>query len=191
MPLSWDCAESQLLGDGAGSYLICCDRIATSLDTFAAWGKQLDGHPHAVNGSATQARDSGFDVVVTDPPYYDAIPYSDLMDFFYVWLRRTLVGLSPEYDRIFSNPLAPKWNHDETDGELIDEASRFKGDKEASKRNYEEGMARAFKACHGELVADGRLKTLVSIHASWEAVGETAAKLMARDFAGKAVLRRP
>ena len=30
------------------------------------------------------------DVVVTDPPYYDAIPYSDLMDFFYVWLRRTL-----------------------------------------------------------------------------------------------------
>ena len=37
-----------------------------------------------------------FDAIVTDPPYYDAIPYADLMDFFYVWLRRTLHGLSPE-----------------------------------------------------------------------------------------------
>ena len=31
-------------------------------------------------------------LVLTDPPYYDAIPYSDLMDFFYVWLRRTQVN---------------------------------------------------------------------------------------------------
>ena len=31
----------------------------------------------------------GFDVICTDPPYYDAIPYSDLMDFFHVWLRRS------------------------------------------------------------------------------------------------------
>lgn len=157
LPITWDCAESQLLGDGAGSYLICCDRIATALDTFCSWGSQLNGKPRAVNGSATSARDIGFDVVVTDPPYYDAIPYSDLMDFFYVWLRRTLVGINEEYDRVFSQPLAPKWNHDANDGELIDDASRFKGDREASKRNYEEGMARAFKACHAELVPDGRL----------------------------------
>jgi len=27
---------------------------------------------------------SSLDVVITDPPYYDAIPYSDLMDFFYI-----------------------------------------------------------------------------------------------------------
>ena len=51
-----------------------------------------------------------FDRIVTDPPYYDAIPYSDLMDFFYVWLRRTLYGLSPEIDAVFREPLAPKWN---------------------------------------------------------------------------------
>ena len=35
---------------------------------------------------------NGFDAIVTDPPYYDAIPYSDLMDFFRIWLRRTLRG---------------------------------------------------------------------------------------------------
>jgi hypothetical protein len=203
LAISWDCAESQLLGDGAGSYLICCDRIATALDSFAAWGDQLNGMANAVNGSATKARDAGFDVVVTDPPYYDAIPYSDLMDFFYVWLRRTLVGINEEYDRVFSQPLAPKWNHDENDGELIDDASRFKGDKEASKRNYEEGMARAFKACHAELVPDGRLvivfahkqpdawETLVTaiiragfvVDGSWPIQTEQASRMRAIDSA--------
>ena len=79
------------------------------------------------------------------------------MDFFYVWLRRTLHGLSPEIDRAFAQPLSPKWNHDANDGELIDDASRFNGDKAASKRNYEEGMARAFQACHAALKPNGRL----------------------------------
>src|SRR5690606_22226015 len=74
-----------------------------------------------------------------------------------VWLRRTLYGLSPEFDAAFREALAPKWNHDSNDGALIDDGSRFKGDKEASKRNYEEGMVRAFKACHTELAQDGRL----------------------------------
>ena len=78
------------------------------------------------------------------------------MDFFYVWLRRTLHGLSPEFDEVFKEPLAPKWNHDANDGELIDDASRFNGDKAASKQNYEDGIARAFQACHAALKPDGR-----------------------------------
>jgi adenine-specific DNA methylase len=203
LPITWDCAESQLLGDGAGSYLICCDRIATALDTFVAWGNQLNGNASVVNGSATKARDAGFDVVVTDPPYYDAIPYSDLMDFFYVWLRRMLVGLSKEYDRVFAQSLSPKWDHDANDGELIDDASRFRGDKDVSKRNYEEGMARAFKACHAELVPDGRLvivfahkqpdawETLVTaiiragfvVDGSWPIQTEQASRMRAIDSA--------
>lgn len=206
LPITWDCAESQLLGDGAGSYLICCDRIATALDTFVSWGNQLNGKPRAVNGSATNARDTGFDIVVTDPPYYDAIPYSDLMDFFYVWLRRTLVGINEEYDRVFAQPLAPKWDHNANDGELIDDASRFKGDKGASKRNYEEGMARAFQACHTALKPDGRLvivfahkqpdawETLVSaiiragfvVDGSWPIQTEQASRMRAIDSAALA-----
>jgi NADPH:quinone reductase len=46
------------------------------------------------------------------------------------------------------------------------------------------GLSRLLK-----LLADGRLRTLVSIDADWSTVGSTAARLMARDFAGKAVLR--
>ncbi len=100
---------------------------------------------------------SEFDVICTDPPYYDAIPYSDLMDFFHVWLRRVLHGLSPEIDDVFSAPLGPKWDNEAGDGELIDDASRFGGNREASKSNYENGMFRAFKRFYDALCPDGRL----------------------------------
>ena len=91
------------------------------------------------------------------PPYYDAIGYSVLMDFFYVWLRRSTHGLSAEVESVFSDALGPKWDHDTGDGELIDDASRFGGDKKRSKQNYEDGMARAFRSCHTALRPDGRL----------------------------------
>ena len=60
-------------------------------------------------------------------------------------------------DTAFVNPLGPKWNHDDGDGELIDDASRFNGDRGLSKSNYEDGMARAFQACHSALTPEGRL----------------------------------
>ena len=80
-----------------------------------------------------------------------------LMDFFYVWLRRTLWRLSPEIDRVFEEPLAPKWNRQTVDGELVDDATRFGGNKAESKSAYESGMSRAFHACERALVSDGRL----------------------------------
>lgn len=98
-----------------------------------------------------------YDAIITDPPYYDAIPYSDLMDFFYVWLRRSLYGLSPDVDAAFATPLGPKWDHDAGDGELIDDASRFGGDKAKSKKNFEDGMALVFRSCHAALTPDGIL----------------------------------
>jgi hypothetical protein len=79
------------------------------------------------------------------------------MDFFYVWLRRSLHGLSSEIDSAFREPLGPKWDHDRKDGELIDDASRFGGDRKKSKAAYEEGMYRAFLTCHHALAPEGRL----------------------------------
>ena len=35
--------------------------------------------------------------MVTDPPYYDNVPYADISDFFYVWLKRTVGHLYPEH----------------------------------------------------------------------------------------------
>ena len=43
--------------------------------------------------------------VITDPPYYDSVPYADLSDFFYVWLKRSIGSLYPD---LFATPLSPK-----------------------------------------------------------------------------------
>src|SRR5262249_2664790 len=112
--------------------------------------------PVAQRESAVKRFATDFDVIVTDPPYYDAIPYSDLMDFFYVWMRRTLTGLSEDIDLAFSSSLGPKWDHEKNDGELIDDASRHSGDKAKSKTAYEEGMFQSFQAAYQSLKPDGR-----------------------------------
>jgi putative DNA methylase len=156
LPISWDYAEGNTIGSIAGSYSLCYERICIALDTYQYWGLNSP-YSKAMNASAIAQPDTGFDVIITDPPYYDAIPYSDLMDFFFVWLRRTLYGLSPEFDAAFSGSLAPKWDHEHNDGELIDDSSRFGGDKHISKANYENGMFRVFQGCYKSLTPDGRL----------------------------------
>src|SRR5690606_34939896 len=156
LPMNWDFAETSVLAEASGGYPGGIEWLAQYIEHAAKFAKDAPG-PTVIRSSATQAASGEFDVVVTDPPYYDAIPYSDLMDFFYVWLRRTLKGLSVDIDEAFAQPLGPKWNHDANDGELIDDAARFGGDREASKRNYEVGMARAFAACHASLRPEGRL----------------------------------
>ena len=94
------------------------------------------------------------------------------MDFFYVWLRRTLHGLSPEFDEVFREPLSPKWDSEKQDGELIDDSSRFGGDAAASRRAYEDGMKRAFERCRESLAADGRMVVVFASKSpdAWEAL---------------------
>ncbi len=155
LPIVWDFTEVNPLSDTSGNYLGALE-----------WVSRVAGHtleaaqsaevPAVQLGSATGVAGQ-YDAIVTDPPYYDAIPYSDLMDFFHIWLRRATYGLSPEIDAAFREPLGPKWDRDSNDGELIDDASRFGGDKKRSKKNYEDGMTRVFQACQGALRPDGRL----------------------------------
>ncbi|HVB24882.1 MAG TPA: DUF1156 domain-containing protein [Ktedonobacteraceae bacterium] len=157
LPINWDFAELNPLSDSSGNYLACMEWVSRVVEQNTYASKQAV-EPHVFRQSAINTRDSNkFDAVITDPPYYDAIPYSDLMDFFYVWLRRTLHGLSPEIDAAFKPPLSPKWDHEQNDGELIDDSSRFGGDKQKSKANYEQGMFRVFQSCYQSLKPDGRL----------------------------------
>ncbi len=156
LPIKWDYSEIDPASEATGGYTGSLDWISRYL-SHALSGLGSSNQVDIITESATNNQVDRVDLVLTDPPYYDAIPYSDLMDFFYVWLRRTLHGLSPEIDAAFSNSLSPKWDHDKSDGELIDDASRFGGDKAKSKAAYEDGMARAFQACHQALAPDGRL----------------------------------
>jgi adenine-specific DNA methylase len=155
LPMAWDFAESNPLADSTGGFVQAIEWVDRYIShaLVALKGAPV---PDVLQTSAMQGIDKRFDLIITDPPYYDAIGYAVLMDFFYVWLRRLLFGDNEAYDRAFSNPLGPKWDRARSEGELVDDASRFDRDKHASKRSYEDGMAQAFQACHRSLNDGGR-----------------------------------
>jgi hypothetical protein len=75
-------------------------------------------------------------VISTDPPYYDNIPYADLSDFFYVWLRRALAKIYPD---LFRRIAVPK------NEELVATSYRH-GGKNAAEAFFMDGMRIAFWA---------------------------------------------
>ena len=181
LPMVWDFAESCPLADTTGGFVQAVEWIAQVIEHLQS---ATAGAPEAqvLRQSAIEAPpEGGFDAIVTDPPYYDAIPYSDLMDFFHVWLRRVLHGLSEETDAAFAEPLGPKWDREAGDGELVDQPGRFGGDGGASRRNYEDGMARVFRACHKALNPEGRL-VVVFANKSPDAWETLAAALIRAGF---------
>ena len=155
LPMVWDFAESCPLADTTGGFIQAVEWIARVVEHTEAAGAGAPA-PCVERRSATEARTDRYDLVCTDPPYYDAIPYSDLMDFFHVWLRRTLNGLSAATDAAFAAPLGPKWNAGADDGELVDQPGRFGTNGAQSRQAYEDGMLRTFRRCHDVLRDDGR-----------------------------------
>lgn len=156
LPISWDFAECIPFFEASGGYPGQLELVSQYIDHALAIEKSSNKIT-VLRESAISLHIDSLNFVMTDPPYYDAIGYSVLMDFFYVWLRRTLFDTSEEINSIFKEPLAPKWNEKEDDGELVDDAFRFNGDKIKSKLNYENGMARAFRASLSSLDETSRL----------------------------------
>ena len=156
LPVTWDFVESCPTNDGSGGFPGAVEWVAMFNDHVLRFAS-VSPLAEAIQQSAKQLEATEYDYVITDPPYYDAIPYSDLMDYFYVWLRRTLSGLTNQFSVAFESPLSPKWNHEKNDGELIDDESRHSGDAAKSKQVYEEGMSDVFRRCSEVLKPHGRL----------------------------------
>ena len=131
IPMVWDFAEANVLGDVVGGWSTCVDRTAKCIETLVI---SAQGHARPID--AASPWDGLTNVLVsTDPPYYDNIPYSNLSDFFYVWLRRTIGDLYPD---LFGTILVPK------ESELVAAPERFDGDKRKAKEHFEQGFRRAF-----------------------------------------------
>jgi putative DNA methylase len=105
--MAWDFVEVSPFARAAGDIGISVETAAKAIERLP-----VGSHGEAVQADA-MARDYSSLVVSTDPPYYDNIGYSDLSDFFYVWLRRSLrlvhgrtVGtmLTPKSDELVANP---------------------------------------------------------------------------------------
>jgi adenine-specific DNA methylase len=157
LPIMWDYAEANPLFEGGGSWSSAIRMCSSALDHALAAAEGAPP-PHILRASSISATLSqGVELIVTDPPYYNAIPYSDLMDLFYIWLRRTMADVAPAYAPLKEMVLSPKWDRDSNDGELIDDESRHDGDGSASRSSYEDGMFRVFQRCNQILLENGRM----------------------------------
>ena len=93
--MAWDFAEVSPLSKRLAAFLASWSCVAQFL-AITRGRVQLESNiPTILKRSAIDDARRPNALVLTDPPYYDAIPYSDLMDFFYVWLKRVLVGTRP------------------------------------------------------------------------------------------------
>lgn len=128
LPMTWDFAEANLFSESSGNLGFMLRGITRVLNELPALGA----------GNAKQADAASRDytglLISTDPPYYDNIGYSDLSDYFYVWLRRSLRVIHPD---LFGTMLVPK------NEELVANPYRH-GGKEQAERFFEEGFEQVF-----------------------------------------------
>lgn len=130
LPMLWDFAEPNFLGNATGSIDAA---IFYSFDPLNYLCKaEYNG---IVNQYAVQYDMLFHNMIIsTDPPYYDNIGYADLSDFFYIWMRRSLKNT---YPRLFRTMLVPKAE------ELVATPYRFEGSKEKAREFFEDGMLQA------------------------------------------------
>lgn len=107
IPMIWDFAETMPFGTAAGGFTVSLESLLKALARLPGSGSS------EVRQADAARRDYTGLIISTDPPYYDNIGYSDLSDFFYVWLRRMLreihsktVGtmLTPKAEELVANP---------------------------------------------------------------------------------------
>jgi adenine-specific DNA methylase len=156
LPFTWDFAELAIINETGGAFTAQLQWVALFIEHSTKAAENACEVQVSQKSSVTLQGDL-YDLVLTDPPYYDAISYSDIMDFFYIWIRRVYSDINESTKKIFSDPLSPKWDHEKNDGELIDNPVRFDGDKEKSKQVYEDGMYSVFRNCCQSLTANGRM----------------------------------
>ena len=162
IPMTWDFVEANPLAD------FHCAWHEAFKWTAAVCEAEAASHSHAGQSSLRSATaqslpDESAQAVVTDPPYYDAVPYAHLSDFFYVWLRRSLGGLHIDDLR---DTVVPK------DEEIVVDRPHQLSTSVKDISFYECELTKAFAESRRVLRPDG-IATIVfasKTTASWEAI---------------------
>jgi len=103
IPMVWDFAESNPLALSTGSLFSGFSQAVKYLESFYNYYPIPNGY--AEQADAAGQNISNNKVISSDPPYYDNVPYSNLSDFFYMWMRS---GLREHYGNLFSTIAVPK-----------------------------------------------------------------------------------
>ena len=195
----WDFAEGVTVSEASGGFATCADNLASGVQS--AKGINAAGQSEVAAAQESPLPDETASVLFTDPPYYDAIPYADLADFFFVWLKRALPHYPLLRDPFDSdNALTPKSQ------EAVQDETKCASARPKDKAWFEETMATAFsegrrvlneagvgsvvfahKTTEGwEALLSGMIRGGWIITGSWPIATEMASRLRARDSAALA-----
>ena len=136
LPMAWDYTEANPFSDSSGNWSLGVEQAAKSVAAAPA-----SGVGHVFQADSRQPKNPKIPwMVSTDPPYYDNVPYADLSDLFYIWLRRTLQNAYPE---LLSTVLVPKST------ELVADPFR-QGGKAEAQIYFERGLGEVFRVIRQE-----------------------------------------
>lgn len=191
LPMVWDFMETNPFNKVGANWT---GSIETFIDTINNESVILNtGHIEKASAVLNPLPDDSAHCFMTDPPYYDSIPYAEIADFFYVWLKRSLSKLHPSF---FKETLTSK----------KDQAIVWHPGSVEEKRNYEQKMYQSMLEGRRVLCPSGiglvvfahkstagwetQLQAMInagwSITASWPIDTERAGRLNAQDTASLA-----
>lgn len=156
MSIAWDFGEMNPFIGSAGDYSEGLEYLIKLIENIQK-SVAYSGLSAQTDAKVIPLPDDSVDLFFTDPPYYDAVPYADLSDFFYVWLKRML---GVEYPDLLGRPVVNK------DEECILDETKGKDEK-----YFEESMRTSLIRGRQVLHPD-KIGTIVFAHKStqgWEA----------------------
>lgn len=198
LPMVWDFGEACPISGSTGDFNSQIKRFAQVVDNCVT---KTPAMVQAVDASSHPLPDQTAGIWFTDPPYYDAIPYSDLSDFFLVWLKRALPDHPLLQDPFeLANPLSPK------KAEIVQDETKKNNDQPKDRSWFEESISQAFaegrriiqedgvgsvvfahKTTEGwEALLSGMIRGGWTITGSWPIATESPSRLRARESAALA-----
>jgi len=158
----WDFAEANPFSGGSADWDGAIEWVTKFIESNS--GLHTPGTIAQASATKIPLPSDSAAALVTDPPYFAAIPYADLSDFFYVWFRR---GLADAYPELFTSELTEK-----ADELIVTNAQKGKGERLKDDSFFREGMAEALKSARDVVQPEGVGVVVYAegTTAGWEAI---------------------
>ncbi|MEM1693580.1 MAG: DUF1156 domain-containing protein [Ignisphaera sp.] len=182
--MMWSWTDAQSEGEFTGTFK---RNLENTIESLRYLINAVSGSPSRVEVVLDDATvlgrlgDERFDLIVTDPPYRDDVPYAELSDFYYVWLKRVLREYHPEAFRY-----GTQWEWLSLQEVTYNEGRVKYFLKERGPEHYTKLLGEAFKAMNRRLKRDGLLVVYFAhtspeawvelIEAGWRYAGLALAK---------------
>jgi adenine-specific DNA methylase len=157
LPMTWDYFENNAFSGAGGGWTSHTSWVIKYLKNND-WKVEKDAKVFKADAADHPIEDGSIDAIVTDPPYYDNVPYAALSDFFYVWLKRTCGHI---FSELFSTPSVPR------SAEIVHDRPHGLSDSEKTPEFFEHRLGESFDEMH-RVLRDGGLAVVVYAHKTTE-----------------------